>query len=63
MENKTCKNVRRLKGTKLEDLFFFDRASECEKASDKVIKEQAKVTGQQVSVTNCVHNKKVCILR
>jgi hypothetical protein len=51
-ENKTCENVRRLKGTEVEDLMWTEQTRvKNGKATDEVVKEKVKVTGWQMGVT------------
>jgi hypothetical protein len=55
-ENKTCKNMRRLKGAKLEEHAWMEQVNVKNVTEmDEVVKELVKVIGQQMVVTNFVY--------
>jgi hypothetical protein len=59
-ENETCESVKWLKCAKLEDLedalvIWNGGVVKNGTATDEFIKEQAKILGQQMSVTNVIH--------
>jgi hypothetical protein len=59
----TCESVRRLKDTKLEDLVWIAQVNgKDEMATDEAVKEQVKVTGKKLCVTDFCIQKLICTL-